>query len=193
METPKRAYVLIRSKRRTMSLRVTEEGLVVRAPLRLPAAEIDRFVASKERWIAARVSEIEALRKERAAFEGMLGGAEAHARFAEECKARAKREIPARAWALAAAMGVRPVSVRVGSARTRWGSCNAKGCINFSWRIIFADRDTIDYVIIHELAHLKHLNHSKAFWGVVARYMPDYGVQRAKLRELHRRLQRENW
>jgi predicted metal-dependent hydrolase len=67
-----------------------------------------------------------------------------------------------------------PGRIRITSARTRWGSCSSKGTLSFTWRLVMAPIDVIDYVVIHELVHLKVKNHSKTFWGSVAVLMPDY-------------------
>jgi hypothetical protein len=90
-------------------------------------------------------------------------------------------------------MGLNPVSVRINSAKTRWGSCSAKKAINFSWRLIMADDDVINYVVVHELAHLVELNHSKRFWTVVERVLPDYKERQVRLKELQKKLSIENW
>ena len=74
-------------------------------------------------------------------------------------------------------------SVRIGSARTRWGSCTAKNELAFSFRLLYAPKSIIEYVIIHELAHSKHKNHSKAFWKEVERHTPDYKLCRKWLKE----------
>lgn len=65
-------------------------------------------------------------------------------------------------------------SIRANNATTRWGSCGYKGTLNFSWRLIMAPPRVVDYVIIHELTHLKQKNHSRQFWAEVARIIPDY-------------------
>lgn len=75
-----------------------------------------------------------------------------------------------------------PVSWRLSSARTRWGCCTARDTIRLSWRLIFLDDGLASYVIAHELAHLVHLNHSKAFWKEVERLCPDWRAQRARLK-----------
>jgi predicted metal-dependent hydrolase len=85
--------------------------------------------------------------------------------------------------ALAAAHGYTVQRVRITGARTRWGSCSSTGSLNFSWRLVQAPPGVIDYVVIHELVHLEHRNHSKAFWGRVAELQPDYGTRRAWLRQ----------
>lgn len=67
--------------------------------------------------------------------------------------------------------------------KTRWGSCSSKGNLNFNWRLVHYDKDIINYVIIHELAHLKHLNHSTEFWGLVAKHDPDHQQHRRFLKK----------
>ncbi len=72
--------------------------------------------------------------------------------------------------------------------RTRWGSCSSRGNLNFNWRLILADPKILDYVIIHELAHTVHMNHSKNFWGMVESIMPEYKVIKKWLRDNGRTL-----
>ena len=83
----------------------------------------------------------------------------------------------------AASIGCQPVSVKINDARKRWGSCGSKGTLNFSWRLIMAPPDIIDYVVVHELAHIGQLNHSAAFWRRVADVLPDYKIREAWLQE----------
>ncbi len=73
--------------------------------------------------------------------------------------------------------------IGITSARTRWGSCGPKGSLNFTWRLIMAPREVIDYVVVHELVHLQVRNHSKAFWGEVNNLIPEYQDHRAWLRD----------
>ncbi len=73
--------------------------------------------------------------------------------------------------------------VKINNAQKRWGSCSSRGNLNFSWRVIMAPEDVIDYLIIHELAHTKELNHSPRFWDIVAYIMPDYEDQEKWLRD----------
>jgi hypothetical protein len=72
------------------------------------------------------------------------------------------------------------------SARTRWGSCSSKSTLSFSWRLVMTPPDVIDYVIVHELAHMIHHNHSKRFWDLVEQWMPDYKDRRKRLRSFGR-------
>ncbi|MEW9898756.1 SprT family zinc-dependent metalloprotease [Chitinivorax sp. PXF-14] len=90
----------------------------------------------------------------------------------------------ARTPVLAAALGVTPGKVLLSSAKTRWGSCNSRGEIRLNWRLIQAPAHLIDYVIVHELAHLLEMNHSPCFWSHVARLYPDYRRARAELKDL---------
>ena len=90
-------------------------------------------------------------------------------------------------------IGNHPVQVRINGASTRWGSCSSKGRLNFSWKLIMADGEAIDAVVIHELCHLSHMNHSQAFWKMVHRYCPDYPHQKKKLTQLSEKLASEDW
>lgn len=83
----------------------------------------------------------------------------------------------------AARMGASYQSVGITSARGRWGSCSGKNAIHFSFRLIYAPKEVIEYVIVHELAHTKHHDHSKVFWTEVAKFVPDWKVKRAWLKE----------
>ena len=76
--------------------------------------------------------------------------------------------------------------VRISGAKTRWGSCSRKGTINFTYRLMFVPEELADYVVVHELAHLKEMNHSGRFWSVVEQVMPDYRARRKKLREFEK-------
>ena len=85
------------------------------------------------------------------------------------------------------AMGAVPVDIRLSNARTRWGSCHASGRILLNWRLIQMPARLIDYVVAHELAHLREMNHSPRFWAVVAAAIPDYAARRREIRrDAHR-------
>ena len=79
-------------------------------------------------------------------------------------------------------MGVRYKSVGVSSAKTRWGSCTAENAIRYTYRLLYAPKEIIEYVITHELAHVRHKNHSAAFWREVERYCPDCKQKRKRLK-----------
>ena len=79
-------------------------------------------------------------------------------------------------------MGVTYQSVEINSARSRWGSCSGENAIHFTFRLLYAPKEVVEYVIVHELAHTKHHNHSKAFWLEVAKFVPDWKDKRAWLK-----------
>lgn len=85
-------------------------------------------------------------------------------------------------------IATQPKGVKVRDQRQRWGSCAPDGTLRFNWRIAMADSQVLDYVVVHELCHLKHRNHSKEFWAAVEAHMPDYRLHRSKLKEVGPRL-----
>lgn len=103
--------------------------------------------------------------------------------FLDWYKEEAKRRILPRVEELARRFGLAYRVVKINSAKRRWGSCTVEGNLNFSWRLVMAPPEAIEYVVIHELAHLRHQNHSRSFWKCVASMCPDYAVQRRWLRE----------
>ena len=213
---------IIRSHRRTIALEVTPAAtLVVRAPLRAPAAFIDDMIRQKSAWILRKMDEM----KQRPVLpcheytEGelflYLGRAyplhlvddgsitiERSDRlyisrmllpdirillkrwYIEE----ARKEIHARCMWFSLKTGHVPATIRITDARQRWGSCTCKGGLNFSWRLIQAPPEIVDYVVMHELVHISQPDHSKKFWAKVQRILPDYKHRRKWLRENERLL-----
>ncbi len=102
----------------------------------------------------------------------------------------AEKSLIKRAKVLEEFTGLHPDCYRITSAETRWGSCNDRKVIALSWKLIQCPADTIDYVMIHELAHLKELNHSVKFWKLVEHFCPEYRVLRRKLNAFARALPR---
>lgn len=103
-------------------------------------------------------------------------------------RAQAKKLTGERAAIHAAALGVEFGRIAIKDTRSRWGSCSSKGNLNFSWRLLLGPETVLDYVVAHEVAHLKELNHSPAFWAHVATLCPDFKTQRAWLRKHSRDL-----
>lgn len=87
---------------------------------------------------------------------------------------KAKEAIADRTMEYSEIIGVSYNNIRIKDTKSRWGSCSGRGNLNFSWRIIMTPAIVMDYIIIHELCHLRHLNHSKEYWKTVEQYMPDY-------------------
>ena len=172
-------YELIRTRRKTIAIYIRDAEVVVRAPLRASMRDIDRFVTSKQAWIEKHLAEQRA-----------MAGRRENAEFDKEkisyYKKQARKIILGRIAYYAPSMGVSPAIVRIGSAKRSWGSCTSAGKLSFSWRLMLAGPDEIDYVVVHELAHLKQLNHSKAFWEIVAAVLPDHKERRKRLRRLQK-------
>ena len=168
-------YTLVRSRRRTLAVEITRQcTVVVRAPLRCPRREIERFVAGHEQWI------LEHLEKQRLRAQRRP---EPDAELAAELKKRAQEVLLQRTAHFSALMGLTPTSVRITGARTRFGSCSAKNRICFSWRLMQYPREAIDYVVVHELAHIRHHAHSPAFYALIAQYLPDWKARMKLLKE----------
>jgi predicted metal-dependent hydrolase len=103
--------------------------------------------------------------------------------FTQWYKKQAMAVFTARVAVYASEYGFSPEKIRISSARTRWGSCSTKKTLSFTWRLVMAPADVIDYVVVHELAHLTHPNHSPAFWQSVEAILPDYRKRRAWLKK----------
>ena len=164
---------VIRSSRRTAAIEISPRGeVIVRAGLRTSEHFIRAFVAEHEAWIAAHLA------RTRARLEAHPEPTEA-----EEAalRAKAKAVLPARVAYYASLMGVAPTAITVTGARTRFGSCSAKNRLSFSFRVMqYSDR-AIDYVVVHELAHIRYHDHSPAFYAFVASVLPDW---QSRAREL---------
>jgi len=208
---------IIRSRRRTIALEVTPAAtLVVRAPLRAPAAFIDEMIRQKSAWILRKMDEM----KQRPASpfheyaEGEMFlylGRAYPLHFVDDRSItiersdrlyvsrmllpdirklmkrwyidEARKELQARCMWFSLKTGHVPATVSITDARHRWGSCTHKGGLNFSWRLVQAPPDIIDYVVVHELVHISQPDHSKQFWEKVQKILPDYKQRRKWLRE----------
>lgn len=167
-------YTLIRSKRKTLAIQITREArVVVRAPLRCPQRDIDRFLREKEGWISAHLAKMQARR-------------EAHPEptAAEEAALRqkAKAILPPLVARWAEIMGVEPTGLTVTGARSRFGSCSPKNRLCFSFRLMAYPMEAVEYVVVHELAHIRHKNHGPDFYAQVETYLPDWRERRELLK-----------
>lgn len=173
-------YKLIRTARKTVAICVKPDGEVeVRAPRKASRQFIEDFVDRKKEWIEQNV---QTMRQRKESRRRVVLTKEQKA----AAKAKAEAVISARCQYFAPRMGVDFAGVRVNSAKSRWGSCTAGGNLNFTYRLIYTNPELIDYVVVHELAHRKEMNHSSRFWAVVEGELPDYRQRRDKLREFQR-------
>ncbi len=164
-------YRIVRSGRKTLALQILAGGeIVAKAPYSATDSRIEAFVKKNEGWIAKH-----------------LPLAMARARFVpdEEEIARlwqcAREVLPALTAAYAEKMQLSYRSVRITAAQKRLGSCNSKGGICYSYRLMKYPQDVIEYVVVHELSHLVELNHSERFYAIVSRVLPDYRERVARM------------
>lgn len=168
-------YRVIRSQRRTMSLSIGQDlTVLVRAPQQITDREIESFVQKSEGWLDRHMAQQKA--RQQAHPEPSPHEAEALIRAA-------KAILPRKTAYYAALMGVQPAGITITGARSRFGSCSAKNRICFSWRLMSYPEEAIDYVVVHELAHIRYKDHSKAFHAFVASVLPDHLQRRKLLRE----------
>lgn len=159
---------VIRSQRKTLSMTLTSEGLVVRVPLRTPERQIQQFIASHREWIQKAAARQEQRQRELAEVSKLT---EEELRTLTE---EARAYIPERVNFYAPKIGVSYGKITIKRLRSRWGSCSAKGNLNFNCLLMLAPSRVVDSVVVHELCHRKEMNHSEKFYREVLRVFPDY-------------------
>ncbi len=205
-------YSIVRSRRRTVCLTVKPDlSVEVRAPLKMKQSEIEKFVLSKHDWLEKAMTKMKATAPAPIAYgciikffgneltltagkykkavlsdnqllipEGLTED-KLKKHIVEFYKSEAGSYLPERVKELSQKTGLSYSSLLINSAKTHWGSCTADR-IHLSCLLMAASPDTIDYVIIHELAHTVHHNHSSLFWALVAKHCPDYKARRKELK-----------
>ena len=161
-------YELTRSRRKTVGIQVKGGKVLVKAPFYAAKAEIDRIVESHRSWIEARLLKDEKERREAMETPKFTAG---------ELKAivsEAKRRIPERVRYYAEIIGVSYGTVSIRKQKTRWGSCSAKGNLNFNCLLVLMPEEVLDAVVVHELCHRKEMNHSERFYTEVLSVYPEY-------------------
>lgn len=168
-------YTVKRSYRKTVGLEIRKDCTVlVRAPYGMSNAEIDKFVAKYASWISEKLSA--ACKK--ADFNSLIDLRE------QELRRAAQEKIPQLVREYSDIMELKPTSVKITSAKSRFGSCSAKNGLCFSWRLMAYPEEAVRYVVVHELAHIAQHNHSPAFYAVVKKYMPDYKERQKLLKNI---------
>lgn len=168
----------IRKSKRAKSLRVTvsHRGVFVTVPYRLPLRHAEHFLKSRIDWVQKALCRLSP--KQPSPWTGTA--AEYH-----RYRARAKKLVTERVkhWAGAHGFSYRRISIK--NHRSKWGSCSKTSNLNFNYRLIFLPPELVDYVVVHELCHLRHLNHSKKFWQVARSVLPDVIELRRRMRQYH--------
>ena len=171
-------YTIIRSNRRSLSITIDPDAnLIVRAPRRMSDKTIAAFVASKRDWIE---KHMEKVRNRAAKREEVPEFTE------EERKAltkKARKMILEKVAYYAPIVGVTYGRIAIRKQRTVWGSCSAKGNLNFNYLLAMMPDEVVDYVVVHELCHRKEMNHSPRFWAEVEKVIPNHKALRKWLKE----------
>ena len=171
-------YQVVRSKRKTISVEIGRNAeIVIRAPMRMSQREIERFVNQHWDWIE----------KHRRKMEERLLEKERVEKLSEEeirrLTSQAQKDISERVRYYAPMVGVTYGRITIRNQKTRWGSCSPKGNLNFNVALMLVPPEVLDYVVIHELAHRKEMNHSPRFWKVVEETCPEYRKYRLWLKK----------
>ncbi len=176
---------VIKSGRRTISIEVTPEcDVIVRAPYLTSRKEIAKFLDDKADWINRTIRRMEKRKAEIAAAKGKSLDDEEVKELCEQ----AKDVIPLKVEHYAMLLGVNYGRITIRNQKTRWGSCSSKQNLNFNCLLLRAPDEILDYVVVHELCHIRHMDHSKEFWNDVEKILPDYKKRRKWLKDYGDRL-----
>ena len=174
---------VIYSRRRTLGLEVTaDERVLARVPRRASDRAVRQFVEEKKDWILEKYL-LQKSRNERRQEAARDRDYEKDPALEARYRELARMVIGQRVSWFAAKMGVTYGRISIRAQKTRWGSCSSRGNLNFNWKLILMPPEILDYVVVHELAHRKQMNHSKLFWAEVERILPDYERRRRWLKE----------
>ena len=170
-------YTIIKSFRKSCSITVERDGTVtIRAPFFMSERKINKIIDERKEWIEKAQKRI-AIRTEKLNSLTPITSDEI-----DSLKAAAKPVIEEKVRLFADKIGVKYGKITIRSQKTRDGSCTAKGNLNFNCLIMLMPEEIIDYVIVHELCHIKQMNHSRRFWNEVESILPDYKERRKWLK-----------
>lgn len=176
MDQPEINLQIKRSRRaRRLRISVSRDRIVeVTLPFGMPAAAAEKFFNSKLRWV----------KKSLAYFArqpvSLLPKGSRRNYLSLKNKAQVLAETKVAYWNRHYGFVFRKISIK--NQKSRWGSCSRKGNLNFNYRIVYLPEDVLDYLIIHELCHLREFNHSRQFWQLVAQTSPNYQLLRSRLK-----------
>ncbi|MBQ8689150.1 MAG: M48 family metallopeptidase [Clostridia bacterium] len=153
------------SKRRTVSISVKDGKIVVKAPHKASEKQIAAILEKHQRWIENRIAEDAARNKLEAGLDEQK---------IKELKRNAKIYFAHKTAEFSEIMGIKYGRITITSAKTRFGSCSSRGNISYSYRLMLYPELAREYVVVHELAHIKEMNHSPKFYAIVESYLPDY-------------------
>ena len=174
------AVTILRSKRKTLGLEVRRDGgVVARMPARISDAEIIQFLEDHKDW-AFRTMRLRNIREEHRPSIA----AKPYDELTEDDREKIREKFLKMTERFAGIMGVTYGNITIRNQKTRWGSCSAKGNLNFNYQLYYMPEELMEYVVIHELAHRKHMDHSREFWAEVEKVCPEYKARRKRLKEI---------
>jgi predicted metal-dependent hydrolase len=160
---------IIYSRRKTLALQIADDGhLIVRAPLRCPNKDIISFIEKSEKWVLTHTEKVIQRNRELESLQPFT------AQDINDMAQKALVVIPERVKIYAEKLGVTYGRITIRNQRTKWGSCTSKGNLNFNCLLMAAPPEVLDSVVVHELCHRLHMNHSKDFYAEVYRVFPEY-------------------
>lgn len=176
-------YTLVKSsRRRSIAIQIGAGGkMTVRCPYFVSKRMVERFLCEKQDWIYKHY--IEAVRKADDSDSHTPIHANEDPALVNKHKKYARKIFEAKVAYFQQFTGGKYTSITIRDQKTRWGSCSGSGTLSFNWRLILAPTEILDYVVVHELCHLTHMNHSKEFWELVGNVIPDYKARRKWLKE----------
>jgi len=162
-------YQLTRGRRSSISIKISSQGkIIVKAPFAATDEQVKAFLLEKRSWILNHISKVEEQNK-KAQEQGLFSEEEL-----KELKKKARKIIPPRVEHYAKISGIKYNRIAIRCQRSRWGSCSAQGNLNFNCLLVLMPEPIMDSVIVHELVHRHHMDHSKAFYTEVLSIFPDY-------------------
>lgn len=160
---------IIYSRRKTLALQIADDGhLIVRAPLRCPNKDIISFIEKSEKWVLTHTEKVIQRNRELESLQPFT------AQDINDMAKKALVVIPERVKIYAEKLGVTYGRITIRNQRTKWGSCTSKGNLNFNCLLMAAPPEVLDSVVVHELCHRLHMDHSKDFYAEVYRVFPEY-------------------
>ena len=162
-------YTIIRAKIKNLYIHVKEGKVIVKAPKYLKETQIKEFINKKAKWIYEKVNETKAQKR-------------AEEQVTENEIKRLANLVEKNIKKYSELLKIRPKKVTIKNIKYAWGSCSSKKNISINQQLAKKSEKEIEYVVLHEMSHLIHMNHSKEFWNLVGKYMPDYKIWRKKLK-----------
>lgn len=162
-------YIIKKSRRTTISVQITpDQKLLVKAPAYTSIKEVEEFLREKRDWIIKQINRTK-VTSQQAAQMGILSDKEIR-----KLKRDAKKIIPERVEYYAKLSGITYNRIFIRLQKSRWGSCSVEGNLNFNALLALMPLEVLDSVVVHELCHRRHMDHSKAFYDEVLKIFPDY-------------------